>query len=258
MKRAPQILAILQARTSSTRLPGKVLMPLMGRPMLVRQIERLKHAQTIAKLIVATSRRPEDDAIAAVCGEIGIDCFRGRLNDVLDRYYQAALQYEARHVMRLTGDCPLIDPAIVDAVARLYFTSGCDYVSNCRPPTLPDGLDTEVFSFEALYTAWQESTDPFEREHVVPFIIRHPERFSKANFRFARDYSYMRWTVDEADDFEFVQGVYEALYARKPLFDLTDVIRLLEANPEMAAVNSRHKRNAGSRMADTIIAYKEL
>lgn len=242
------VLALLQARTSSTRLPGKVLMPILGEPMLKRQIERVLRCGSIDRLVVATSVDPEDKAIRGICADMGVDCFRGSLKDVLDRFYQAALQYGAGHVMRLTGDCPLTDPGIIDAVAAHYLERDCDYASNCRPPSLPDGLDVEIFSFKALLAAWRESVDPFEREHVVPFIIRRPERFAISNFALDEDWSHLRWTVDEPEDFEFVSRVYEALYPGNPEFTYRDVLVLLAAHPELTKINIHHKRNAGSAL----------
>lgn len=240
------ILAILQARVSSSRLPGKVLLPLLGQPMLARQLERVRRARLIDTLLVATSEDVSDDPIEALCAAAGVACYRGRLDDVLDRYYQAALAYRPRHIVRLTGDCPLADPGLIDAVIAYYLESGCAHVSNGgEPPSFPDGLDVEVFSFAALETAWRETRLGSEREHVTPFIYKHPERFRLGQYRSPVDLSALRWTVDEAADFELISIVYQTLYPAKPDFDSADVLRLLEARPELKTINTRHRRNEG-------------
>jgi len=235
------ILGILQARMSSTRLPGKVLEPIMGRTLLACQIERVRRSRGIDRLVVATSCNPEDLPIADECRKQNIDVYRGDLYNVLDRFYQAARRYHAEHIMRLTGDCPLIDPQIVDALISFYLEAECDYASNCRPPSYPDGLDAEVFTFAALENAWRESTLPEEKEHVVVHIITHPERFKIANYRYSRDLSRLRWTVDEPEDLEFVRRVYEALYPKKPAFTMDDVLDLLDRRPELIQINNQHK-----------------
>ncbi len=244
---AESMVAILQARVSSRRLRGKVLEPILGRPMLSRQIERLRRCRNLDRLVVATSDQPDDDALEGLCADEGISVFRGSLDDVLDRFYQCAREAGAKHVIRLTGDCPLADPELVDSLIEFYLMQDVDYASNCRPPTLPDGLDAEVFSFEALATAWREAIDPFGREHVVPYVIDRPQRFRIANWRWSGDASGMRWTVDEAADLEFVRQVYQALYPGKPAFGFHDVLDLLERHPELALINSGFERNEGSQ-----------
>lgn len=245
--REGQVVAILQARMSSTRLPGKVMAPILGRPMLVRQVERLRRCAGLDLLVVATSDQPADDLIAVVCVEEGVACFRGSLADVLDRFYQCAKAHAADHVVRLTGDCPLTDPQMVDELVRFYLAGDFDYAANCRPPTLPDGLDAEVFTFAALEAAWRGATDPFEREHVVPFIIRRPERFRMGNWAWPQDLSGLRWTVDEPEDLAFATRVYEALYPGTPEFGFRDVLDLLKRRPELADLNRRFERNERSK-----------
>lgn len=240
------ILAILQARVSSTRLPGKVLKPLLGAPMLTRQIERVRRARLIDTLIVATSTDPSDDAIEALCRGAGIACHRGALQDVLDRYYQAAKPYQPDHIVRLTGDCPLADPEVIDRLIRFYLDGGYDHASNGgEPTTFPDGLDVEAFRFSALEAAWREARLPSEREHVTPFIYNHPERFRLGSYRNDVDLSHLRWTVDEPADFDLVKIVYEALYPAKPDFGTADILALLDARPELGAMNTHHARNEG-------------
>jgi spore coat polysaccharide biosynthesis protein SpsF len=243
------IIAILQARASSRRLPGKVLKPILGQPMLARQIERIRRAVRLDALVLATSDGTEDDAVAAVGSSIGVPVYRGSLDDVLDRFYRAAEPYRPSHVVRLTGDCPLADWRVIDAVIDLALTSGHDYASNTMPPTFPDGLDVEIIRFPALAAAWREATSAPEREHVTPFLRNHPERFTFANLPSPEDLSALRWTVDEPADFTFVTAIYEALYPADPAFGTDDVLRFARANPQIVCVNSGIKRNAGSELA---------
>lgn len=239
------ILAVLQARLSSTRLFGKVLKPILGAPMLLRQIERVRRARSIERLVLATSDDPSDDAIERLCRENGIECFRGSLNDVLDRFYRVAKDRHPDYVVRLTGDCPLIDPAVIDKVVGHCIAGGFDYASNTLQPTFPDGLDVEVFRFECLAAAWREAALPSQREHVTPFIHQQSGRFKTGNYAGAPDLSHLRWTVDEAADFELVRQVYEVLYPVKPDFDTGDVLALLERRPELKTLNTAYERNEG-------------
>lgn len=216
--------AILQARMSSTRLPGKVMKPLAGRPMIERQIERLRRCTTLERIIVATSDETSDDPLADHVASIGVEVFRGSLNDVLDRYLGAARAFNvAGHVVRLTADCPLADPDVIDACVGRLRNLCVDYVSNGRQRSFPHGLDAEAFRLEALEIAGREAVDPYEREHVTPFIYRRPERFSLAALVQETDESRLRWTVDTPEDYVFVARVYEALYAQKPAFTSDDV-----------------------------------
>jgi spore coat polysaccharide biosynthesis protein SpsF len=239
------ILGILQARASSRRLPGKVLKPILGRPMLERQIERLRRARRLDRLTVATSTDAGDDAIAALCAGLGVDCFRGSLDDVLDRFYRAALASGPETVVRLTGDCPLTDPAVIDQLIDLHRSGGYDYTSNTLTRTYPDGLDAEVMQLPCLEAAAREADLPSEREHVTPFIYRHPERFRLGNLAQAPDLSQQRWVVDDADDFAFVTAVYEALYPTKPAFASADILDLLACRPDLAASMGRAPLNEG-------------
>jgi glutamate-1-semialdehyde aminotransferase/spore coat polysaccharide biosynthesis protein SpsF (cytidylyltransferase family) len=238
------VLAILQARTSSSRLPGKVLKPLLGEPMLARQIERIRRSRRVERLIVATSDHSGDDAIQKVCDTLGIGCFRGSLDDVLDRFYQAARGAEARIVVRLTGDCPLADPELIDEVVQFCVDGGYDYVSNALDPTFPDGLDCEAFRFECLQTAWTEATLSSQREHVTPYLYSHPERFRIGSYRGASDHSGLRWTVDEPQDFALVEAIYSALYPANPAFSWTDVLSFVQRNPQLVG-NASLDRNEG-------------
>lgn len=220
------MLTILQARMSSTRLPGKVMRPLAGAPMLARQIERVSRAQSIGRLVVATSTEPEDRPIQDLCRDMRVACFRGSLNDVLGRYRDAARAFgPTDHVVRLTGDCPLADWEVIDAVIAHHLAEEADYTSNTQKLTFPKGLDVEVFKAEHLESAWREARELYEREHVTPFLYRHPERFKLANLECDPPMGDLRWTVDTAEDFAFVDKVYLALYAQNPAFTSEDVVR---------------------------------
>ena len=249
------VLAILQARVTSTRLPNKVLAPILGQPMLARQIERLRRARTLDKLVVATSDDASDDPLAAMCAAIGVPCHRGSLNDVLARFQGACAAFgPADHIVRLTGDCPLADPAVIDAVVRHHLASGADYTANAIQPTWPDGLDVEVTRAAVLQRAFDEARLPSEREHVTPYIHKHPEWFRIEHVKGDRDLSTLRWTVDEPADLAFVSEVYAALYPENPAFDTAAILALIEQRPELTKLNGQFLRNEGyakSLAADT-------
>lgn len=239
------ILAILQARMTSTRLPGKVMRPLFGKPMLARQIERIARAKRIEHLVVATSNDPSDDRIATLCNELGVSCFRGALEDVLDRFYRATTNFAPQHVVRLTGDCPLSDPNLIDNVINYYLAGNYDYASNTIEPTFPDGLDIEIFSFLSLARAWREAKLPSQREHVTPFIYAHPDQFRIGSYKGKEDLSALRWTVDEPADLELIEHIYGKLYPLNQVFTTEDVLVLLDRKPELKTLNSGHQRNEG-------------
>lgn len=239
------VLAIVQARTSSRRLPGKVLQPILGRPMLSRQLERLQRCRKVDRLLVATSDDTSDDPLVEFCATDSVACFRGSLDDVLDRYYQAAKLFQPSHVVRLTGDCPLADPELIDRTIEFYLQGDYDFVSNAIEPTFPDGLDAAVFRFQVLEQAWQEARLPSEREHLTLFMRNHPERFKIGAYKGHPDRSYMRWTVDEPADLAFVSAIYQRLYPDKPDFSSDDVYRLLNQHPELLWLNGEIGRNEG-------------
>lgn len=228
---------IIQARRGSTRLPGKVLKPLLGKPMLSRELERVKRAKKADAIIVATTDKPEDDAVAKIAAEAGVKVFRGDENDVLDRYYRAAKEVGADVVVRITGDCPLHDPSVIDEVVTHFEKTDVDYA--LAPTNYPEGLDTEVFRFSALETAWKEAQLPSEREHVTPFIRNHPERFTiDAPWRSEEvNGTGMHWSVDTEPDFTFVAEVYKHLYHQNPAFGMNDVLALLAEHPELKDIN---------------------
>lgn len=229
------MLAILQARMSSTRLPGKVLADLAGAPMILRQLERLRRARRLDRIIVATSTDPSDDILAETLRAAGETVFRGPLDDVLGRFVQAMDAFgPARTVARLTADCPLADPQVIDATAALLEASGADYVSNTGAGrTFPKGLDVEVFRADALRAAAAETVDPYDREHVTPFIYRRPERFALAFHAQAADEGDVRWTVDRPDDLQFVRAVYEALYPADHAFTSQAVRAFVGGRPDL-------------------------
>lgn len=228
-------------------------MPLFGEPILLRQVERLRHSSRIDHLVVATSVDGSDDALGAVCDSSGIDCVRGNLNDVLDRFYQVIQRKKPSVVVRLTGDCPLADPAVVDEVIGAFLSSGRDYVSNTLVPMFPDGLDVEVIKTEVLVSAWRDATSPYDREHVTPYIYRNPQRFSLANVGWKENLSGHRWTLDTAADLEFIRRVYAALYAEKPAFSMFDVLSLLRNSKDFADYSPGPVRQGPVAGVETII-----
>lgn len=239
----PQTLTVVQARVGSSRLPGKVLLPLAGAPLLVRMVERVQRARLAGTVVVATTTEAADDAVAACCAAHGLLCFRGDALDLLDRHYQAARHYGADVVLKIPSDCPLIDPAVIDQVLGFYLeNAGCyDFVSNLHPATFPDGNDVEVMPMAALETAWREARRPLEREHTTPFFWENPGRFRLGNVAWAtgQDYSMShRWTIDYLEDYAFIRAVYEALYPTQPDFGLADILHLLAERPDIAQLNA--------------------
>lgn len=240
--------AILQARMSSSRLPGKVLKPLLGRPMLEVELDRLRKSKRLDVLAVATSVDASDDAIESFCRERGLACYRGSLNDVLDRYYQAARAAGLDVVVRVTGDCPLIDPAIVDLVIEQFLERKVDYCANTVPPddsTFPDGTDVEVFSFAALERAWREAKKPSEREHVTFYLWQTPGLFKTSRVDWPEKLTDYRLTVDYPDDLDFVAAVLVELEKRRQVGSMTEVISLLKEKPALMEINKGKVRNAG-------------
>ena len=220
------IVAILQARMSSSRLPGKVMKPILGMPMIGRHIERLNRCDSLDRIVVATSKDPSDDGLASYCEGLGVRVFRGSLDDVLGRFAGAAIANGAEHVVRLTADCPLADPLVIDACVWRHIETSADYTSNTLQRSYPDGLDVEVMTAAALKTMQAEATDPYEREHVTPFLYRNPERFRIAQLVQSARLDDRRWTVDTAEDFEFVSRVYYMLYPTNPRFEQADILAL--------------------------------
>lgn len=236
------VTAILQARTSSSRLPGKIMMDVCGQPMLARQIERVKRSRQIDTLVVATSYYEDDDPVAELAEWLEVPCVRGPLADVLDRFAKAANSYPADHILRLTGDCPLADPTVIDALIAFHTDNGFDYASNTLERTYPHGLDAEIMRAEALKTAWREAETDHEREHVTPYLYANPQMFRLGGMRHSANCAHHRWTVDYPEDLSLVHAVFEALLPENPDFSWTDVMAFLDAHPDVAAINAARRR----------------
>lgn len=219
---------IVQARMTSTRLPGKVMKRVLGKPLLEYQLERLQRVKLADEIVIATTTNQTDEPIVELCNSLSVACFRGSEDDVLSRYYGAATAHKADLVVRVTSDCPLIDPQVIDTVIDycLQNQSHYDYVSNSLERTYPRGMDTEVFSFSTLQQAFGEATAQPDREHVTPFIYRQPARYRLGHVIYSEDCSHHRWTVDTPEDFELIQKIIEAIYPRKPNFTLEDCLSL--------------------------------
>lgn len=236
----PRVVMIVQARMGSTRLPKKVLKKVMGKPLLDYQIERLRKVLSVDEIVVATTTNQEDQVLVDFCVSKKIPFFLGSSEDVLDRFYQAAKRFHADVVVRITSDCPLIDPACIEEVIQLYLTHQPPYayVSNALKRSFPIGMDAEVFSFAALEEAAKEATAPEEREHVTPFIYRHPERYACGIVTHAPNLSHLRLTVDTREDFMLISNILEALYPRTPNFTLDDILKTLKKHPTWPQINA--------------------
>jgi spore coat polysaccharide biosynthesis protein SpsF len=233
---APKVVALIQARMGSTRLPGKVLKDLGGSTVLARVHARVMRAATIGEVIVATSDARGDDAIVDECRRLGAKVFRGDEHDVLDRYYRAAQFSKAEIVVRITADCPLIDPEITDKTVQAFLLQQSDYASNALQRTYPRGLDTEVMTMRALERAWSEAREPYQRSHVTPYIYQNQDRFKVLSVTGDFDYGASRWTLDTEQDLEFLTAVYSGMKSRDD-FGWNDVLRFLESQPHLSAIN---------------------
>jgi len=237
------IIAILQARSSSSRFPLKVLRPLLSKPMLLHQIERLRNSSLIDNLVVATSIDKSDDAIEKMCLENNTEIFRGDLDNVLDRFYQCAQKYNPKYIVRLTGDCPLTDWQIIDNMIQFCIDGNFDYVKTSL--RFPDGLDAEILSMKALSDSKLNATLPSEKEHVTQYIFNRPNQYNNKVFDLNQDLSHLRWTVDEPEDFILVEKIYQALYKKNPFFLTNDILNLLKEIPSLSNINDKFIRNEG-------------
>lgn len=243
-------LAILQARMSSSRLPNKVLMEVQGKPLLKYECERLLKSSKIDKLIIATSVDESDNPIENFANKNNIDVFRGSMDDVLSRYYNCALEYKEKYkidelnIVRVTGDCPVIDFFVIDKVIEAFENNDCDYASNILIPTYPDGMDIEICTFSALEYSNHNAKYKSDREHVTLFI-KNNDKFIKHNYLNDYDFSNLRLTVDEQSDFELIKKIIIGLYAKNPSFSYMDVISYMTKNPNLFFLNSDIKRDEG-------------
>tara|TARA_Y100001970_G_C14239879_1_gene864217 strand:+ start:664 stop:1395 length:732 start_codon:yes stop_codon:yes gene_type:complete len=235
---------ITQARMASTRLPGKVLKTICGKSLLEYQLERLNRVSSADQVIVATTKNKIDDQIVELCKILGVKYFRGPENDVLRRYYEAAKFSKAEIIVRVTSDCPLIDPNIIDKIIHTFKKKFplYVYVSNITERTYPRGMDTEVFSFKALKEAHEKATSLSEREHVTPFITENSKNFQIGTIFYESNESKYRWTVDTKDDFKLIHKIISTLYPKKPLFTLEDCLKILKKNPSWSKINSNIKQ----------------
>jgi spore coat polysaccharide biosynthesis protein SpsF (cytidylyltransferase family) len=241
------IAAVVQARMGSSRLPGKTLADIGGRPMLGRLVDRARLIPGVEQVVIATTDRPADAAILKFAEAEGLPASAGSEQDVLDRIYRAASRFGVSVIVRVTPDCPMLDPEVSGRVLAEFrrLDGRVDYVSNVHPPTFPDGLDTEVFSRDALEAAWREARLASDREHVTPYIWRQPERFRLGNVENANDLSALRWTVDTEADLGFARAVYVALESSGGAFGMGQVLQLLESRPELSLINAGQRRNEG-------------
>lgn len=228
---------VVQARMNSSRLPGKVMLPLAGEPMLARLLERLRRVKKAGAVLIATTTNSSDNVISLWAQSQGVACYRGSELDVLARYAGAAREVAADVVVRVTSDCPLLDPVLVDQAIAAFEVGDCDYVSNMLPPTWPYGMAVEVFSVESLMQADREAGQEAEREHVTPFIYWRPERYRLKNLPSPEDLSHHRWTVDTPEDYQLVQLIFDSLYRSQPEFTLADVLSTMRVHPEWMHIN---------------------
>lgn len=239
--------AILQGRMGSTRLPGKVMLPLVGKPIIQHVYERILRCRNIDRIVVATTTNQEDDAISQLFEGLGAQVFRGSASDPLDRYYRAATLYRATHVVRIMADCPLVDPCVVDTVIEHYFSGRHDFC--CLGGEFPTGLDTTVFSYSVLQKCWENARQQSEREHVTPYITNHPNEFDIGTCKIFKGLYSLRWVMDYKADYEFMTEIYEALYEPGKIFLSRDVCSLLEMHPHLIDINAGIPRDEGIRRA---------
>lgn len=242
--------AIVQARMGSTRLPGKVMKLLAGKTVLAHVIERIRACPLLNEVVVATTTLPKDDIIVSESLRHGAKIFRGSEQDVLSRYFGAAQEYGAEIVIRITSDCPLLDSEILTQMTALFIEKrskgeAIDYLSNTLELTFPRGLDVEIFTFTALARAFEEASDPYDREHVTPYVYHHPELFNLMNFANSSNQSQHRWTLDTVEDFELISEIYQRLYADGEMFNTAAVMHLFGKNPQLELINAHVKQKAG-------------
>jgi len=240
-----KIVTIVQARTGSTRLPNKVLLPLAGKPLISRMLERVNRSKVTGNIVVAVTQEKSDDELAEICTSEGYTIYRGSTTDLLDRHYKAALIYEGEAVVKIPSDCPLIDPRVIAKVINTYVShkNEFDFVSNLHPATYPDGNDVEIMSMQSLEKAWKEAKKNFEREHTTPYIWENPQLFRIGNVEWEKGLNYSmthRWTIDYMEDYLFIKKIYDVLYNKNPDFGLNDILNLLKIHPEFKEINKKY------------------
>jgi spore coat polysaccharide biosynthesis protein SpsF len=240
-----EFVAIIQARRGSSRFPDKVIKEIAGKPMLFHVLRRVQNAELVSRVILATTTHPSDKILANIAKVAGAEAYLGSADDVLDRYYQAAKQFNAAKIVRVTADCPVIDPSIIDSVIRKFSKTKCDYASNAS--TLPEGLGVEVFTFDALKKAWTEAKLMSEREHVSPYIWKNPRLFKLAEVKGKPNFSHLRLTVDYEVDLKFVAKLYRHLFELNPYFGYRDILSLLDQYPKLSQINRGIPRREGYR-----------
>ncbi len=238
---------IIQARMGSTRLPGKVMLPLIGEPVLYRIVERILDCKYVDEIVVATTKEIQDDPIVQLGQRMKVGVYRGSEDNILSRYYEAATEFKFDIVIRITSDCPLIDPQILDDMIKKFkklnsHRRKCDYLSNVLIRTFPRGIDAEIFWYDILRKAFNEANKNYQREHVTPFIRENPKRFQLINYSNSKDQSQHRWCLDEKDDYNFISKIYEHLYPLNPKFRLNDVIEILNQRPDLITINAHIKQ----------------
>lgn len=242
------VYAIIQARMGSSRLPGKIFMNFCDKPDIYHVYTRLRQSKKVEKIIVATTNDEKDNKVEIFCKENGISYFRGSESDVLDRFYKCSKYFGIKKtdtIVRITADCPLLDFELVDKLIVFFEKNDFDYVSNVEIPTYPDGLDIEVFKFESLEKAWIEAKKSSEREHVTPYIRENKNVFRIGSYENKCDLSGYRWTLDEIEDYELINKIYEDLYRENEFFLTDDILKLLEKNPDLKKINDKYIRNEG-------------
>lgn len=241
-----KIIAIIQARTGSTRLNNKIFLDLKGKSLLWHIINRIKNSKNIEDIIIATTVNKNDDEIMKFAMQNNMKYFRGSEENVLDRFYQTAKKYKIDDIIiRITADDPFKDPRVIDKAVCIFLRENYDYVSNTIKPTYPEGIDIEVFSFSALEKAWEEADGKSDKEHVTSYIWKNPNKFKTYNFEYKEDLSYLRWTIDYEEDYLFVKEIYENLYMEGKIFYMEDILTLLNKEPKLNKINQNVIRREG-------------
>jgi len=244
IKPEKKITVLIQARTGSSRLPEKVLAEIEGRQLVWHVINRVKKIKSVQQVVLITTTKKNDKILLDLAQKNNIMGFSGDEFDVLDRHYQCAKKMNADPIIRITSDCPLIDPYLVEEILQFFLENNYDYVSNVIPPTYPDGLDTEIFTFKTLEKAANEAKLLSEREHVTPYISKNPSKFKLYNYKNNKDFSHLRWTVDKDVDLEFVKQIYSKMKPRT-IFSMNDILKILKKNPELLEINNNIDSNEG-------------